>query len=89
MLIHSSSQNHILKHNFNAPFVCGAKNLGEALRRISEGAAFIRSKGEPGTGNVVEAVRHVRQIANEIKRASVLTDEVGPGLRRWCIGSAV
>ena len=60
--------NHTDKWAFTTPFVCGATNLGEALRRISEGAAMIRSKGEAGTGNVVEAVRHLRQIKNEIAR---------------------
>lgn len=60
---------HINKHDFKVPFVCGAKNLGEALRRIGEGAALMRTKGEPGTGNIVEAVRHMRQINAEIKRA--------------------
>ena len=58
---------HINKKEFNVPFVCGARNLGEALRRIGEGAAMIRTKGEPGTGNVVEAVRHMRQIMDEIR----------------------
>ncbi len=58
---------HINKHDFKVPFVCGAKNLGEALRRIGEGAALMRTKGEPGTGNIVEAVRHMRQINAEIK----------------------
>jgi pyridoxal 5'-phosphate synthase pdxS subunit len=58
--------NHIDKHSFTVPFVCGAKDLGEALRRIGEGAAMIRTKGEPGTGNVVEAVRHMRLMNNEI-----------------------
>lgn len=59
---------HIVKHNFNIPFVCGATNLGEALRRINEGAALIRSKGEAGTGNIVEAVRHLRSIQTDIKK---------------------
>ena len=59
---------HIDKFAFDVPFVCGATNLGEALRRISEGAAMIRSKGEAGTGNVVEAVRHMRSITGDIKR---------------------
>jgi pyridoxal 5'-phosphate synthase pdxS subunit len=71
----ADEKNHILKHNFNAPFVCGAKDLGEALRRISEGASFIRSKGEAGTGNVVEAVKHTRAITSDIRRASVMSDE--------------
>ena len=60
---------HVNKHDFKVPFVCGAKNLGEALRRIGEGAALMRTKGEPGTGNIVEAVRHMRRINAEIKRA--------------------
>lgn len=59
---------HIEKHDFKVPFVCGAKNLGEALRRIGEGAAMIRTKGEAGTGNVVEAVRHMRTVTSEIRR---------------------
>ena len=59
---------HILKHGFKVPFVCGARDLGEALRRIAEGAAMIRSKGEPGTGNIVEAVRHLREITDAIRR---------------------
>jgi pyridoxal 5'-phosphate synthase pdxS subunit len=59
---------HIYKHSFRVPFVCGCRNLGEALRRIGEGAALIRTKGEPGTGNIVEAVRHLRQIAQDLKR---------------------
>jgi len=59
---------HIEKHDFKVPFVCGAKNLGEALRRIGEGASMIRTKGEAGTGNVVEAVRHMRTVTSEIRR---------------------
>ncbi|GHH75679.1 pyridoxal 5'-phosphate synthase subunit PdxS [Streptomyces sulfonofaciens] len=66
--------NHSDKWAFTTPFVCGATNLGEALRRIAEGAAMIRSKGEAGTGNVVEAVRHLRQIKNEIGRLRALDD---------------
>jgi pyridoxal 5'-phosphate synthase pdxS subunit len=66
--------NHIDKWNFKVPFVCGATNLGEALRRIGEGAAMIRSKGEAGTGDVVEAVRHIRQIRGDIKKLSVLDE---------------
>lgn len=58
---------HINKHDFKVPFVCGARDLGEALRRIGEGAAMIRTKGEPGTGNIVEAVRHMRQVMGEIR----------------------
>ncbi len=66
---------HIEKHAFKIPFVCGAKDLGEALRRIGEGAAMIRSKGEAGTGNIVEAVRHLRQIVGGIKRLTTLGPE--------------
>ena len=66
---------HIDKHAFRVPFVCGARNLGEALRRIGEGAAMIRTKGEAGTGNVVEAVRHMRTIMAEIRRLSTLPAE--------------
>lgn len=66
---------HINKWNFKVPFVCGATNLGEALRRLGEGAAMIRTKGEAGTGNVIEAVRHMRTIHDEIARLSVLPEE--------------
>jgi pyridoxal 5'-phosphate synthase pdxS subunit len=66
---------HIDKYAFKVPFVCGAKNLGEALRRIGEGAAMIRTKGEPGTGNVVEAVRHIRTVMGEIRRLQNLPKE--------------
>jgi pyridoxal 5'-phosphate synthase pdxS subunit len=66
--------NHIDKWPFTVPFVCGATNLGEALRRIAEGAAMIRSKGEAGTGNVVEATRHMRQIRSDIKRLTTLDE---------------
>jgi len=62
--------NHVDKHEFKVPFVCGCRNLGEALRRIGEGAAMIRTKGEAGTGNVVEAVRHMRSVTRGIKRVS-------------------
>ncbi|HBT19782.1 MAG TPA: pyridoxal 5'-phosphate synthase lyase subunit PdxS [Peptococcaceae bacterium] len=67
VLTPADEENHIDKHAFKVPFVCGARNLGEALRRIGEGAAMIRTKGEAGTGNVVEAVRHMRQIMSEIR----------------------
>jgi pyridoxal 5'-phosphate synthase pdxS subunit len=67
--------NHIDKHAFKTPFVCGAKNLGEALRRIAEGAAMIRTKGEPGTGDVVHAVTHMRTIVREMKALTVLGDD--------------
>jgi pyridoxal 5'-phosphate synthase pdxS subunit len=66
---------HINKHTFKIPFVCGCRNLGEALRRISEGAAMIRTKGEAGSGNIVEAVRHLRTIINEIRQLTVLGEE--------------
>lgn len=66
---------HINKHEFKVPFVCGARNLGEALRRIGEGAAMIRTKGEPGTGNVVEAVRHARMVIGEIRKLAALPKE--------------
>ncbi|MCL0107413.1 pyridoxal 5'-phosphate synthase lyase subunit PdxS [Peptococcaceae bacterium] len=66
---------HINKHEFTVPFVCGARDLGEALRRIAEGAAMIRTKGEPGTGNVVEAVRHMRRMMSEIRHIQSLSKE--------------
>ena len=65
---------HILKHGFKVPFVCGCRNLGEALRRIGEGAAMIRTKGEAGTGDVVEAVRHARTVLGEIRRLTTMDD---------------
>jgi pyridoxal 5'-phosphate synthase pdxS subunit len=69
---------HVAKKEFTVPFVCGARNLGEALRRIEEGAAMIRTKGEPGTGNVVEAVRHLRQMSQEIAALESMTlEELG------------
>jgi pyridoxal 5'-phosphate synthase pdxS subunit len=67
--------NHVNKWDFTVPFVCGATNLGEALRRLGEGAAMIRSKGEAGTGNVVEAVRHMRAITSEIRRLATMSGE--------------
>lgn len=66
---------HVNKNEFKVPFVCGARNLGEALRRIGEGAAMIRTKGEPGTGNVIEAVRHMRQVNAEVRWVSNLPEE--------------
>ena len=66
---------HIYKHNFNVPFVCGCRNLGEALRRIAEGAAMMRTKGEAGTGDVVEAVRHARSVYGEIGRLKNMPEE--------------
>jgi pyridoxal 5'-phosphate synthase pdxS subunit len=75
VLTPADESNHVDKWGFNVPFVCGATNLGEALRRIGEGAAMIRSKGEAGTGNVVEAVRHMRSITSEIRRLSTCGTE--------------
>ncbi len=72
VLTPADEANHIDKHAFTIPFVCGATNLGEALRRIAEGAAMIRSKGEAGTGNIVEAVRHIRLITGAIRRLQAL-----------------
>ena len=66
---------HVLKHSFKAPFVCGCRDLGEALRRIGEGAAMIRTKGEAGTGDVIEAVRHIRTVTDEIRRLGSLPPE--------------
>ena len=75
VLTPADEHNHIWKHEFKIPFVCGCRNLGEALRRISEGAAMIRTKGEAGSGNIVEAVRHMRTVMNEIKRVTRLDEE--------------
>lgn len=72
VLTPADEEHHIDKHAFQAPFVCGARNLGEALRRVAEGAAMIRTKGEAGSGDVVEAVRHMRAIRREIKQLTVL-----------------
>ena len=66
---------HINKRKFNVPFVCGAKDLGEALRRINEGAAMIRTKGEPGTGDIVQAVRHMRKMMEDIRRITSMTED--------------
>src|SRR5438094_7822741 len=74
VLTPADEAHHIDKWAFKVPFVCGATNLGEALRRIGEGAAMLRSKGEAGTGNVVEAVRHLRAIVGEIRRLTTLDD---------------
>ena len=75
VLTPADETHHIDKWKFTVPFVCGATNLGEALRRIAEGAAMIRSKGEAGTGNVVEATRHMRQIRSEIRRLTTLDED--------------
>ena len=74
VLTPADEANHVDKWAFKIPFVCGATNLGEALRRIGEGAAMIRSKGEAGTGDIVEAVRHMRRIGSEIRRLQTLDD---------------
>jgi len=75
VLTPADEANHIDKHAFDVPFVCGATDLGEALRRLGEGAAMIRSKGEAGTGNIVEAVRHLRGITSEIRRLKAMGRE--------------
>ena len=75
VLTPADEEHHIDKHGFKIPFVCGARNLGEALRRISEGAAMIRTKGEAGTGNIVEAVRQLRAVLSEIRRLESMRDD--------------
>jgi pyridoxal 5'-phosphate synthase pdxS subunit len=75
VLTPADEEHHVWKHGFRVPFVCGARNLGEALRRIAEGAAMIRTKGEAGSGNIVEAVRHMRAIVGEMKRLTTLGEE--------------
>ncbi|MGA9186643.1 MAG: pyridoxal 5'-phosphate synthase lyase subunit PdxS [Candidatus Acidiferrales bacterium] len=75
VLTPADEEHHVWKHGFKIPFVCGARNLGEALRRIAEGAAMIRTKGEAGSGNIVEAVRHLRAIISQMKRLTLLGEE--------------
>jgi pyridoxal 5'-phosphate synthase pdxS subunit len=75
VLTPADEAHHVDKHAFKVPFVCGARDLGEALRRIAEGAAMIRTKGEAGTGDVVHAVKHLRQIVREMKQLTVLSEE--------------
>src|SRR5579872_4807179 len=75
VLTPADEENHIWKHDFKVPFVCGARDLGEALRRIAEGAAMIRTKGEAGSGNIVEAVRHMRTIVAEMHRRTTLRED--------------
>lgn len=75
VLTPADEEHHILKHNFKVPFVCGCRNIGEALRRIGEGAAMIRTKGEAGTGDVVEAVRHARSVIGSIRQLQAMADE--------------
>jgi len=75
VLTPADEEHHVDKHAFTTPFVCGARNLGEALRRIAEGAAMIRTKGEAGTGDVIHAVKHMRQIVKEMKQLTVMSDQ--------------
>ena len=75
VLTPADEENHINKHDYKMPFVCGCRDLGEALRRVGEGAAMIRTKGEAGTGNIVEAVRHARKVLGEIKRIRSMDDD--------------
>ena len=75
VLTPADEEHHVDKHAFTTPFVCGARNLGEALRRIAEGAAMIRTKGEAGTGDVVHAVKHMRQIMKEMKQLTVMSEQ--------------
>src|SRR4029453_5200083 len=78
VLTPADDEHHIWKHDFNSPFVCGARNLGEALRRIAEGAAMIRTKGEAGSGNIVEAVRHLRSVCGEMRALTATAPEELP-----------
>lgn len=78
VLTPADESHHIWKHDFKVPFVCGCRDLGEALRRISEGAAMIRTKGEAGTGNIVEAVRHIRAVQSAIRRVQSLSEDELP-----------
>jgi pyridoxal 5'-phosphate synthase pdxS subunit len=78
VLTPADEEHHVWKHDFRSPFVCGARDLGEALRRISEGAAMIRTKGEAGSGNIVEAVRHLRSVTGEMRRLTSLRPEELP-----------
>ncbi len=75
VLTPADEEHHVAKHEFRSPFVCGARDLGEALRRVAEGAAMIRTKGEAGSGNIVEAVRHLRQVCGEIRAVRALRPE--------------
>ena len=75
VLTPADEEHHVDKHAFKTPFVCGARNLGEALRRIAEGAAMIRTKGEAGTGDVIHAVKHMRQIVKEMRQLTVASEE--------------
>lgn len=84
VLTPADDRHHIDKRGFTVPFVCGCRNLGEALRRIAEGAAMIRTKGEPGTGNVVEAVRHCRQVMDEIRSLCALPEDEVANFAKEC-----
>lgn len=75
VLTPADEENHVNKHKFNVPFVCGCRNLGEALRRVAEGAAMLRTKGEAGTGDVVEAVRHARQVMRDIRKLTSMDED--------------
>merc|ERR1711920_728205 len=75
VLTMADEENHINKNNFKVPFVCGCRNLGEALRRVAEGAAMLRTKGEAGTGNVVEAVRHARTVTADVRKLTVMSSD--------------
>jgi pyridoxal 5'-phosphate synthase pdxS subunit len=75
VLTPADEENHVWKHDFKVPFVCGCRNLGEALRRLGEGAAMMRTKGEAGSGNIVEAVRHLRAVRREMRRLATLSPE--------------
>ena len=86
VLTPADESHHVWKHNFSVPFVCGCRDLGEALRRIGEGAAMIRTKGEAGTGNIVEAVRHMRSVTNGIRRLRSM-DENELGAEAKTIGA--
>src|SRR5215831_1800510 len=78
VLTPADDEHHIWKHDFKSPFVCGARNLGEALRRIAEGAAMIRTKGEAGSGNIVEAVRHLRSVGGAMRALTATSPEELP-----------
>ena len=82
VLTPADESHHVWKHDFKVPFVCGCRNLGEALRRISEGAAMMRTKGEAGTGNVVEAVRHMRSVMGDIRRVQNMSSDELPALAK-------
>ena len=84
VLTPADEAHHVNKHDFKVPFVCGCRDLGEALRRIGEGAAMIRTKGEAGTGDVVEAVRHMRSVMDNIRAVQIMPDdELMPTPRTW------